>query len=404
MNVPKLRFSKYNEEWNKIDLANIFSYFSTNSLSREQLSFKGDIKNLHYGDIHKKFGALVDVSNDINTFIKDQNFNNKYELCKENDLVIADASEDYEGIGKATEVINIRDNKIISGLHTIMARDNKSVFSPKFKGYYFNSPAIHNQIRVLANGFKVFGISKDTINSLNAYIPSKEEQKNIADMLQLLDKKIELQSQKIEVLKLYKKGLLIYLFKNKICNKKLSECFKFGKAGGTPKSTNQEFYNGDIPFLSISDMSKQGKYISNTEKNITKLGLNNSSAWIVPKNSIIISMYASYGLVSINNIELSTSQAMFDIIVNDECINEYIYYYLYYLYIIGFYDTIVSTGTQSNLNAEQLKNLRIYVPNKIEQKNLSNKLIKFDYKLNLEIQILNKLPGLKKGLMQNMFV
>jgi len=213
MNVPKLRFSKYNEEWNKIDLANIFSYFSTNSLSREQLSFKGDIKNLHYGDIHKKFGALVDVSNDINTFIKDQNFNNKYELCKENDLVIADASEDYEGIGKATEVINIRDNKIISGLHTIMARDNKSVFSPKFKGYYFNSPAIHNQIRVLANGFKVFGISKDTINSLNAYIPSKEEQKNIADMLQLLDKKIELQSQKIEVLKLYKMCIINNLFK-----------------------------------------------------------------------------------------------------------------------------------------------------------------------------------------------
>ena len=227
MNVPRLRFSKYNEEWNKIDLSNIFSYFSTNSFSREQLDFNGVIKNLHYGDIHKKFGALVDVSNDINTFIKDQNFNNKYELCKENDLIIADASEDYEGIGKATEVININDNKIVSGLHTIMARDTKNIFSPKFKGYYFNSPAIHNQIRVLANGFKVFGISKDTINSLNAYIPSKDEQKDIADMFQLLDKKIEFQSQKVEALKLYKLCIKEMLFARAVTSEtKLSNVLK----------------------------------------------------------------------------------------------------------------------------------------------------------------------------------
>ena len=146
---------------------------------------------------------------------------NKYELLKNNDLIFADASEDYEGIGKAVEVINVN-NHTISGLHTILARDNLNVFAPMFKGYYFNSPIVHNQIRVLANGFKVYGISKDTINKLNIKIPSIQEQSKIANTLYLLDKKIELQSKKIEDLKLFKKGLLKKNY-YKIANNNLTE-------------------------------------------------------------------------------------------------------------------------------------------------------------------------------------
>ena len=175
MNVPKLRFSEFNDEWQNICLKNVFEYYSTNSLSREQLSNDGIIKNIHYGDIHKKYSATVDVEKDVDTYIKDTNYKNKYELCKNNDLIFADASEDYEGIGKAIELINIKCNTI-SGLHTILARDYKNVFAPKFKGYYFNSPKLHNQIRILANGFKVFGISKDTINKLDVNIPTINEQ------------------------------------------------------------------------------------------------------------------------------------------------------------------------------------------------------------------------------------
>ena len=178
MNVPKLRFKEFNDEWKQINLKETFIYLSTSSLSREQLSDKGILKNLHYGDIHKKYNSIVNENDDITTYVKDLNYINKYEKIKENDLIFADASEDYDGIGKAVEVINVK-NDTISGLHTILAREKEKIFAPMFKGYYFNSYIIHNQIRVLANGFKVYGISKDSINKLNVKIPTINEQKKL---------------------------------------------------------------------------------------------------------------------------------------------------------------------------------------------------------------------------------
>ena len=403
MNVPKLRFKEFKDEWQSINLATVFQYFATNSFSRDQLSESGILKNLHYGDIHRKYNSIVNENDEITSYVKDINYNNKYELLKNNDLIFADASEDYEGIGKAVEVVNVND-KTISGLHTILARDNLNVFAPMFKGYYFNSSIVHNQLRVLANGFKVYGISKDSINKLNIKVPSTNEQSKIANTLYLLDKKIELQSKKIEDLKLFKKGLLILKLSNKVKNIKLEEIIKKGKAGGTPKSTVQKYYDGTIPFLSISDISSQNKYIKYTEKCISEEGLKNSSTWLVPKNSIILSMYASYGLPCINKIELATSQAMYSMIFKDDIDVEFIYYYLYYLQQINYYDRLVSTGTQSNLNAEKVNKIKIYCPNYDIQKNISKLFVSCDRKILFEENKLLKLQELKKGLMQSMFV
>ena len=136
---------------------------------------------------------------------------------------------------------------------------------------------------------------------------------------------------------------------------------------------------------------------------ISQKGLDNSSSWIVPKNSLILSMYASYGLVAINKIELSTSQAMFNMIIKNNNI-EYIYYYLEYLYQNNYYDKLVSTGTQSNLNANKVKNIKIYLPNIEEQNNIANIFNCVDNKIYYEYKKMNNLIKLKKGLMQNLFV
>lgn len=68
---------------------------------------------------------------------------------------------------------------------------------------------------------------------------------------------------------------------------KLKELIKQSKAGGTPKFTVKEYYGSNISFLSINDMTSQGKYIQSTEKHIPEQGLNNSSAWLVPKKKIL---------------------------------------------------------------------------------------------------------------------
>ena len=405
--VPKLRFKEFKDEWKKISLVNVFTFYNTNSLSRADLSEEGLIKNIHYGDIHQKFNNILDINKEKLPYIKSYkkiNIHNEENYCQDGDLILADASEDYDGIGKSVEVINVGNNKIVSGLHTILARDTNKVMSLGFKGYLFNTSIIHNQIRVLANGFKVYGISKNNIYDLDVRIPTKTEQEKITNFFISLDKKIELQQRKIEALKIYKKGLLYKTFIKCCANCKIKDLLILGKSGGTPKSTNTDYYDGNIPFLSITDMTSQGKYIKQTEKHLSNLGLENSSAWLLPVNTLILSMYASYGLVSINKIPLSTSQAMFNMIFKENINVEYIYYYLNYLKETHFYEELVSTGTQSNLNADKVKNIPIYLPNKTEQVRISSLFNVLDNKLKLQESNLNSLIMLKKSLLQQMFI
>lgn len=184
-------------------------------------------------------------------------------------------------------------------------------------------------------------------------------------------------------------------------NVKFKNLIKKSKAGGTPKSTIKEYYEGTIPFLSINDMTSQGKYIKSTEKHISEIGLSNSSAWLVPKNSLLYSMYASVGFVSINSIELTTSQAIYSIILKDNISLDYIYYYLsYYKKYVNKY---IETGTQGNLNANIVKNLPILIPSTSNQEKIGSFLSVIDKKINLLKQEVKNNKEFKKSLLSKMF-
>ena len=175
-----------------------------------------------------------------------------------------------------------------------------------------------------------------------------------------------------------------------------------GKAGGTPRSTNKDYYNGNIPFLSINDISKQGKYVTYTDNNISEKGLRESSAWLVPAGSLILSMYASVGLPTINKITLATSQAMFSMILKMPELIDYLYYYLCY-FKDKFIYRYLETGTQSNINSEIVKSL------KIPDYGIAN--IKFgrilsvvDERIKNEEQVVAKLQCQKSYLLRSLFI
>lgn len=123
-------------------------------------------------------------------------------------------------------------------------------------------------------------------------------------------------------------------------------------SGGTPKSTNTDYYNGDIPWLIIGDLNDS--YVNESEKKITKLGLENSSAKLVKPNSVLIAMYGSIGKLGINKIEVSTNQAIaFTKKLHTGIFNKYLFHYLYYcrptLHSLG------KGGTQKNISQTVLK-------------------------------------------------
>jgi type I restriction enzyme S subunit len=103
-------------------------------------------------------------------------------------------------------------------------------------------------------------------------------------------------------------------------------CIKI-KSGGTPLTSRKEYYNnGNIPFAKIEDITKAKKYLNSTQIKITEKGLNNSNAWIIPTNSLLLAIYGSLGAVAINKVPISTNQAILGIILNDrEADTEFIY-------------------------------------------------------------------------------
>lgn len=398
MNVPKLRFKEFNDEIKEYEISDILEI--KNGLNKEKEEFGFGTPIINYMDVNKK--ELI-FSKNIKGLVNANQRELESFKVKKGDIFFTRTSETSDEIGLSASVMDDIDNCVYSGF-ILKASQKENILNPVFSGYYFRNPRMRNEI-IKHSSITTRALTSGTLlGQMKVFIPSYKEQDKIGKTLYLLDKKIELQTKKIEDLKLFKKGLLILKFSNEIKNIELEEIIKKGKAGGTPKSTVQKYYNGTIPFLSISDISSQNKYIKHTEKCISEDGLKNSSTWLVPKNSIILSMYASYGLPCINKIKLATSQAMYSMIFKDDIDVEFIYYYLYYLQQINYYDRLVSTGTQSNLNAEKVNKIKIYCPNYDIQKNISKSFVSCDKKILLEENKLLKLQDLKKGLMQSMFV
>ena len=397
MLVPKLRFKEFKNEWNEITLKKLLSF--KNGINGDKDSYGYGIKYISVGDIlnntyitYDKIKGLIDIND---------------KTLKENsveygDMVFQRSSETFNDIGQANVYL---DKKQIATFGGFVIRGKKiGNYNPLFFNYLLKSPFNRKKVIVKGAGAQHYNISQEELEKIKVNFTVEKEQVKIANLFYSLDKKIELQQRKIEALKIYKKGLLYKTFIKCCANCKIKDLLILGKSGGTPKSTNTDYYDGNIPFLSITDMTSQGKYIKQTEKHLSNLGLENSSAWLLPVNTLILSMYASYGLVSINKIPLSTSQAMFNMIFRENINVEYIYYYLNYLKETHFYEELVSTGTQSNLNADKVKNIPIYLPNKTEQVRISSLFNVLDNKLKLQESNLNSLIMLKKSLLQQMFI
>src|SRR5690606_28359812 len=123
----------------------------TNSFSRENLNYEvGTVKNIHYGDIHTKFQTLFDITKEIVPFINEEiNIGriSDANYCRAGDVIFADASEDLNDVGKSIEIVNVNGEKLLSGLHTLLARPKTSIFHIGFNGYLFKSNFVKSQIQ-----------------------------------------------------------------------------------------------------------------------------------------------------------------------------------------------------------------------------------------------------------------
>lgn len=245
----------------------MFEILSNNTLSRAELSECGDIKNIHYGDVLIKYGDTLDITSMNIPFVNPLSGTKRNDVfLSDGDVIIADTAED-ETVGKSTEIYNVSDIKVVSGLHTIPCRP-KLDFVSKYLGFYLNSPHFHRQLLSLMQGVKVLSISKSNIATTVIRYPTKQEQQKIAAFLTLLDKRIAKQRELVESLKLYKRGVFKNIFSSISQFRKLQDISGYLTSDislesiGNKSSGNFPVYDASGISLYISDYKIESDYIA----------------------------------------------------------------------------------------------------------------------------------------------
>lgn len=201
------RLPGFDGEWEEWSYGELFTLLKTGSNPRSHLSSNGDVKYIHYGDIHQRWSTYLDCNVEELPYI-DQIRVQSLPYIKDGDLVMADASEDYEGVGASIEIFNSQDSKIVAGLHTLLLRGNEELLADGFKGYLQYISSVKKQLIEIATGISVYGISKTNIKKITVKLPNIDEQKAIVNILSDMDQEIrELEAQREKTIAL-KQGMM----------------------------------------------------------------------------------------------------------------------------------------------------------------------------------------------------
>ena len=395
-----MRFPEFSEEWEICKVSELLDFYSTNSLSWEQLEYGTKaIMNLHYGLIHVGLPTMVDLTRDNLPNIKEDNMPKNFELCKEGDVAFADASEDTNEVAKPIEFFDLAGKNIVCGLHTIHGRDNKNKTVIGFKGYAFSSSAFHNQIRRIAQGTKIYSISTKNFSECFIGIPSKVEQTKIATLLRLIDERIATQNKIIEDLKKLKSAIIEKEYTHK--TKSNSHIGDFIEQT-SKRNKNRAIQN----VLSVSN--RQG-FIQQSEQfeNRSVASDDTSSYKIVKKNNFAfnparinvgsIARLTTFdrGIVSPMYICFRTKDTLFP---------EYLDYYFETKQFFTEIQKRLEGSVRQCLSFEGLCNIPLCIPTIEVQQQVGKQLSTLVQEIKLEIDFLELLQRQKKFLLHQMFI
>jgi len=408
--TPEVRFEGFEGEWGALYLKKLMDF--SNGINAPKENYGKGTKMISVMDILAKERITYDSirnSVEVNSDIENRN------KVENGDLVFVRSSEVVDEVGWAKAYLEDK-FALFSGFS--IRGKKKADFDSLFVQLSINAKN-RDQIERKAGGSTRFNVNQSILNSVSILGPSILEQNKISEFYQRLDSDITLRQRELTKLTQFKQAMLQKMFpkegetvpevrfegfEGEWESAKLKDLFIKGGSGGTPNTGNKAYYNGDIPFLSISDISKSSGIITKTEKNITQYGLNNSAAYIVPKGSVSLAMYASVGKVAKLGIDVATSQAFYNMEFESEDLSNYIYFYLKKMESENSWEKLVSTGTQSNLNAEKVKTAKVDIPALDEMRKLNLFFGSLNNKIHLETENLTKLKQFKQAMLDKMFV
>lgn len=407
--------------WEVLPFGSVFDFIPTYAVSREKLTkqkTKSKIQNIHYGDIHAKFNnEILDLSVDEELpFIKDEVINvNTFSFVRDGDLIIADVSEDYEGLGESVELKNVGKKKIVGGLHTFVARSKNGKTAAGFRCYIFRNHIVKLNLKKIATGSNVYGVSKTNLSSLKIILPSQKEQKKIAKILSDNDKAIELTEKFIAAKEKRKKGLMQQLLTAKRRFKEFKKekwvKINFGALGetytGLSGKTANDFGRGKpyIPYMNVFSNSRidisNFDYVKvNADETQTKVKYGDILFTVSSETPDEVGM-VSVLLDNVNNLYLNSF--CFGVRLNNfkTLTPEFVRYYLRSSAVRKEILKLSQGSTRFNLSKNEIMKLNLCIPPSIkEQKKIASVLSACDEEITSLKNKLNALKQQKKGLMQ----
>ncbi|KGP75462.1 hypothetical protein JT05_10285 [Desulfosporosinus sp. Tol-M] len=414
--VPAIRFKGFTDAWEQRKFSETFIYLQNNSLSRADLNYEqGLVKNVHYGDVLIKFGEILDVEKAEIPFVSNNEFTvSSTSLLQNGDVIIADAAED-ETVGKCSEIKGIDGISIVSGLHTIPCRPNKT-FASGYLGYYLNSRAYHDQLLPLIQGTKISSISKSALQNTDIFYPdSEQEQLQIGQIFQSLDNLITLHQRKLLKLKNVKKAMLEKMFPKNGSNVPeirfagFTEAWEQRKVGELLVERNEQApMNDEYPLMAFianegvvpkGERYDRSSLVSDTENKPykrTEIGDFIYSSNNLETGSIGLNKYGKASISPVYSIFQPTGIADSDFLgrrlVRKDFINAMVKWRQGVIY------------GQWRIHESDFLKIEIPVPSVEEQRKIGTVLDSLDNLITLHQRKYEKLQNLKKACLEKMFV
>ena len=419
------------EGWRRVRLGDLGT-FKTSSVDKKVNKDEKWVKLINYMDVYKH--NFVDKSLELMDVTA-----NDHEIAvsrvKKGDILFTPSSETPDDIGHSGVVLGCPPNTLYS--YHLMRLDIKGEIESdlKFRGYFCNYGGVLKEFARISTGVTRFTLCKSDFENTKVIIPSSfPEQHKIADILETVDNAIERTDTIIEKYKRIKQGLMQDLLTRGVVeNEELGvmsyelrdekkhrfkdsplgripeewevvEIYEICNIinGGTPKTEKTEYWNGDIPWLSVEDFNTGKRWVVSSTKYITELGLKKSATRLLRKGMLIISARGSVGVIAQLGRDMAFNQTSYGLDSKDKShiTNDFLYYALKH-YINSFlslaYGNVFDTITR-----DTFKETKIPIPPLSEQHRIASVLSQMDQTIEKEQKYKQKLESIKQGLMEDL--
>lgn len=391
-NIPKLRFPRFNEEW-EVNKLNKFALLNPKNSSLPEEFIYIDLESVTDGHLIKE-----------NVISKNEAPSRAQRILKENDIL-------YQTV-RPYQKNNLYFDKVgdyvaSTGYAQIRTKNNS-----QFLFQFLHTEKFVANVMLRCTGTSYPAINSTDLSNIEISFPSLPEQQKIASFLSAVDEKIQQLSRQKELLELYKKGVIQQLFSGKLRfkdengkdyadweEKKLGDLGAF-KGGGTPSTEISEYWDGNIPWISSSDLIENDISNINVTRFITEKAISESATKLIPSNSVLFISRVGVGKLAVSKRTMCTSQDFANFIPN-EIDSVYLAYYF-----IENNNLLISYAQGTSIKgftSGDLKSINVSYPVLEEQQKIANFLSSIDTKIESTKQEINQMQSFKKGLLQQLF-